>query len=183
VLAHLHITIHGDVATWLIAAGTFLLATVTGLLALAGWRALGELDEAQTDRRVQVMLEISKRWNSDLLVSAIQREVAFSAEELAEFVDFVRSDESGNPIRERRRLAAERDLVVLLRIPDFFEEIAFMSRFASLKDTELAVFKGLALDEWNVWEPAIQRLRATGDRYSYKQFEELVQRMDSIPDL
>jgi hypothetical protein len=40
------ITIHGEVATWLIAAGTILLAGGTIVVAVAAWRALGQLKVA-----------------------------------------------------------------------------------------------------------------------------------------
>jgi hypothetical protein len=132
---------------WTLVAATFLLVLVTGVLAGAAIRALQELDEAKTDRHIQVMTSLAARWNSEMLISALCGEQVHTEEELAEIVTAARAEQSWNPLRERRRRRAIRQLVVLLRIPEYFEDIAFMAERVDLDDDSLANFKGLVIDE------------------------------------
>jgi hypothetical protein len=172
-----------DGPVWALVAATFMLVVVTGVLAGAAIMALRELDEAKTDRHVQVVTSLAARWNGEMLVSALSAEQLYTEEELAEIVTKARGDPTANPLRELRRKRAIRELVVLLRIPDYFEDLAFMAQRVNLDDDALANFKGLVVDEWKAWEPAIGELGRTGDPYSYRRFEALVARMSDIPDV
>src|SRR6266508_169127 len=168
---HFSFHLEGDPATWFIALGTFLLFGATAVLAGAGIKALGELDEARTDRHVQFLTNFAARWNSDLLVTALIAEQRYTGEELVDLIRLAWSDRSSWPPQERRRRRAVDDLVLLLRIPDYFEDLAIMAKTADLDDEGLAPFKGMVVDEWEVWRSAVTELRAEGDPLSYTQFE------------
>jgi hypothetical protein len=173
-----------DTPVWWLFGATAALALVTGALATAGWKALDQLKEARKDRHVHVVAEFGRRWNSEMMLRALGLEAEYEPQDLADLVRFVRSaDTDGGFWHQKRLTAARRKLMLLLRIPDFFEDLAFMANFASLEDESLAAFKGLAIGEWDIWKPAILALRDTGDEFSYKQFEGLVERMDAVPDL
>jgi hypothetical protein len=66
-----------DGPVWALVAATFMLVVVTGVLAGAAIMALRELDEAKTDRHVQVVTSLAARWNGEMLVSALSAEQLF----------------------------------------------------------------------------------------------------------
>ena len=171
-----------DTPVWWLVGATTGLAITTAVLAGAALAALRALDEARTDRHVEVMTSLASRWNSDLMVRALQAEQSYTSPGLAELVRLARStpDAKWRSLRAKRAL---RKMVVLLRVPDYFEDLAWMAKRASLDDEALAVFKGLVVDEWSFWERAVTQLRATGDPFSYTQFEKLAERMKDVPDL
>src|SRR5438445_2985310 len=135
-----NITIHGDVATWLIAAGTLLLAGATGALAIAAWKALGQLhlatrqldvairqlDEAKKDRHVQVFADMGSRWDGSGMVEALRKEKDYSTRRLGRLFARAYAPPSRNPLRTAASKRAGRKTTVLLRIPNFFENLALL---------------------------------------------------------
>lgn len=170
-------------ATVALAVATGVLGTATVFLAVFARRALAQLAEIKKDRHVQVMTEFGRRWNSEMMVEALILECHYSPDELVELVRTARQVPAQAADREEGRLEAQSKLRVLLRILDFFEDLAFMSRFASLDTNSLATFKGLIVDEWQTWRGAIHELRSSGDDFSYTQFQKLYESMSTVPDL
>src|SRR5713101_5004691 len=96
-----HITFGGEASGWFIAAGTFLLGGVTGVLAWAAWRALSQLNvavqqlavtveqlaEAKKDRHIQVLADFGRRWDEPALTEAQILAPKFSRAELARVID------------------------------------------------------------------------------------------------
>lgn len=64
------------------------------------------------------------------------------------------------PWIERRRSRDERERVVLLRIPNYFEEVAVVARLGGV-DWNLFVenYAGIAADYWVRWEPTIREFQ------------------------
>jgi hypothetical protein len=139
------------------------LAAIVALVGIAlAWAA------ATRARHAALMADISKRWDEDLLVEA--RELAFP------FVDDPRL------LRAYVSMALDKPgkkYVTLVRIPNFFEDLAILLRahaisFRIVKDTF-----GLGLvDTWDRWSLAIQYIRGTEDDPTiYEHFEDLAERM------
>jgi hypothetical protein len=175
-----HIVLSGDVANWLLAAGTLLLAGVTGVLALAAWRALGqlkvaleELDEIKRDRHVQVFSDMGSRWGSAEITEALQMEVGHTAESLARLFNRYKRPRSSNPVVEYRRRRAERAAIVLLRIPNYFEEAGMIAKVGTLETATVdEYFGGVAQDEWALWAPTIKRFQES-DPEAFVEFERM----------
>jgi hypothetical protein len=180
-----HITLGGDAASWAIAGGTIALAAVTAVLAIAAWRALSQLTEGRTDRQVQVLIHLGERWNSEMMSEALLIEATHTKEGLAHLVERAWREHDGWFFKGRAKRAkdrANRELVILLRVPDYFEDLAVLAERAHLDMRDVGlIFKGVVLDEWDLWELAIAKLRE-GDPYSYTQFERLVTDMRGLPD-
>jgi hypothetical protein len=87
-----------------------------------------------------------------------------------------------NPLKNYLKKRANEELAILLREPDYVEDLAIICQTGSL-DLKLVSrdFKGVGLIAWDCWEPAITRLR-DADPYSYSQFEWLVGQMKALPD-
>jgi hypothetical protein len=181
VFGGLRITIHGDVATWLIASGTFLLAGVTGVLAWAAWRALAQLHvgvqqlavtveqlaEAKKDRHIQVLADFGRRWDEPALTEAQILAPKFGRAELAKVVDMAYRGKSWNPFKNRDTQQANVYLNVLLRIPNFYEDLASVVHEGTLDLASVSKsYKAVATLEWDYWSLAMARIRQE-DRYAY----------------
>jgi DNA-binding XRE family transcriptional regulator len=169
-----HITIHGDVANWLIAFGTIALAT-------AAWIALIQLREVKRDRHAQVLMHLFERWNSELIVEALQAEGQLTKAELAEVV--VTAWTSTN---DKEADKATSQLALMLRIPDYFEALAVLMDVSKLSPQTVGeIYKGMVLVEWEFWGPAIDKLRDTsigGDEFAYTWWQRLAREMESVVD-
>lgn len=171
-----HITIHGDVATWLIAVGTLLLAGVTGVLALAAWRALGQLRvafrqleltveqlaQAKRDRHINILSDFGHRWDEQRILEAREKQRNYTNIQLAEAVkQWAEGGKAG-------------DIPILLRVPNFFEDLALMVELGELEKPFVArSFKTMARREWAYWELAVTELREH-DPDAYVEFQQLV---------
>ena len=66
------------------------------------------------------------------------------------------------------------DLPVLLRVPNFFEDLALMVELGELEKAFIArSFKTMARREWAYWELAVTELRVQ-DPDAYVEFQQLV---------
>jgi hypothetical protein len=143
--------------------------------------AVAQLEEVKKDRHVQAFFDFGVRWDSEAMSETLQRVTNHSPAQVAGLV--VRSQsESKNPIKKHLRRRANEELAVLLREPNYFEDLAIIAQTGSL-DLRLVSrdFKGVGLIAWNYWEAAIAELRKA-DEYSYSQFEWLVGQMKELPD-
>jgi hypothetical protein len=169
-----HLVIHGDVANWLVGVGTIALAG-------AAWIALIQLREVKRDRHAQVLMHLFQRWNSTLILEALQAEGKLTKSELAEVVLTAWTSED-----EEAADKANQDLALLLRIPDYFEALAVLMDVARLEaQTVGEIYKGIVLVEWDFWEEALVKLRDEnigGDAYAYTWWGRLVDDMKSVVD-
>jgi hypothetical protein len=186
--SHWHITFGGEASAWFIAGGTFLLAAVTGGLAIAAWKALGQLDvatqqlrDAKQDRHLRALADFALRWDAPPISEALQMEPDYPNMKLARLVRHSQY-EGSHPLRKRRKRSANRKLVVLLRVPNYFEDLSSVTQSGGL-DIKLISrdFKGLALIAWDHWQPAIMQFRRF-DPKAYCEFEWLMQQMETISD-
>jgi hypothetical protein len=118
------------------------LPIATTALAIAAIRALGQLrvaveqlDVVRRDRHVEVFSDLGRRWEGPEMTEALALEDDYTGEELAKF--FVRAPiaPSANPFREYRRKAEARARIVLLRVPNYFEDAMMIAKQEVLKPT------------------------------------------------
>jgi hypothetical protein len=159
----IHILITSTWAEWTTAAATAALALFAGF-------ALRQLGEARDDRHARMIVEIGNRWDSALMLKARR-----------------------NSVRRQSRLAAMagmptttlqgQEFLALLRVPNFFEDIALLVKKGGL-DVELVALglKAVIEDEWTRWEPAIDVMHAD-DPLAYAQFRWLRDEMQKQPDV
>jgi len=127
-------------------------------------QARAQLDETIRARRIQLILELAKRWNEPLLVASRTEAAAFSTPSaLREAMVRFRQD----------RLSSFYDLAL---IPDFFEDLGLVVRedpqtLSIVKD----LFVGVVTQTWDRWAPTIAWLAQINDQPTlYKNFADLV---------
>jgi hypothetical protein len=171
-------TLAAAVTGWLTALATVALVAVTAVLAAAAWRALGQLrvaieqlEEVKRDRHVEVLGEMGRRWESDQMTEALQMEVDHTPTSLVRLFERAAHPPSRNPVRERSRRRARKETIVLLRVPNYFEDAATIARAGSLESNLVTeTFGGVAKDESSLWKPAIKKLQQA-DPLAYVEFE------------
>jgi hypothetical protein len=143
-----------------------------------GWAALISLTLlvigailSYRSRLATQMSELSRRWDEAPLIEARTVITKYSSEEIRGRVQyfFETSDQD----------SSSRELFALLRMPDFFEDLAVMVKkkafsFGLVKES----LGGTVVIMWEAWEPAVRWLRENeGYDPSYKNFEALAKRM------
>jgi hypothetical protein len=114
--------------------------------------ALRQLRELRRDRHVQILLELARRWEGAQMTEALQNSKNYSPEELVRLIVAARTGDLGSP----ERADAWKKVIVLLRVPNYFEDTGLIARIGRLEPQLLAdYFAGVAYDEWELWEPAI----------------------------
>jgi hypothetical protein len=139
------------------------------VLATAAWKALAQLriaidqlEEVKRDRHVEVLDEMGRRWEGDEMTEALQMEVDYTPKSLVRLFERAARPPSRNPVRERSRRRACKDTIVLLRVPNYFEDAATIAKAGSLESSlVIETFGGVSKDEWSLWRPAIKRLQET----------------------
>lgn len=158
---HWHLVIHGDVAAWLTAVGT---------LALAGaacW-ALQQLGEARRDRHIQVLSDFGRRWDDPTLEEAREKQGQYNSNELADAV-----------VEWLKKPTSHPDMFILLRVPNYFEDLAIMVQLAGLDIEPVSkAFGTRALRSWAYWGEAIREMRDKDAPASYVEFQQLVQALE-----
>jgi hypothetical protein len=173
------------VAGWLTALATVALVAVTGVLAAAAWRALDqlrialdELEEVRRDRHVQVLDEIGRRWEGNEMTEALQMAVDYTPEDLVRLFEQAAHPRTGNPMRDRRTRRARKDIIILLRVPNYFEDAATIAKAGSLESGVITdAFGSVAKDEWALWKPTIKKLQEN-DEGAYAEFERMAEEAD-----
>jgi hypothetical protein len=146
------------------AIGTAVVAGGVAITAVGAWFAYVQLREARADRQVQVLSEFGRRWDDPLLWEARAMQFDYTNEQLAEIVDrwFTSQDPSA------------REVPLLLRVPNFFEDISVMVEAGHLElDYVARAMRSLALGQWEYWQLAIEKMREHAPS-SYAEFERLV---------
>jgi hypothetical protein len=173
------------VEAWITAFATAALVAVTGALAAAAWRALDQLriaidqlEEVKRDRHVEVLDEMGRRWESHEMTEALQMEVDYTPQSLVQLFEHAARPPSRNPVRERGRRRARKETIILLRVPNYFEDAATIARAGSLESSLITrTFGGVAKDEWSLWKQAIKTLQQS-DPLAYVEFERMAEEAD-----
>jgi len=173
-----------DTPVWFLGSATAVLAGATIALAVFTRRALGqlkvairELEEVQRDREVAVFSDFGRRWESQEMTEALHIELEYSAEALRRLFTRAGHDPYRNPFKERRRLREARRRVVLLRVPNYFEDAAFIAKAGGLEGALFSEnFGGVAVDEWRIWGPTIKLLQEE-DPTAFEEFERLAKQV------
>jgi len=167
-----------DGPVWVLAGATIALAVVTAVLAGAAIRALIQLDEIKADRHVEVFSEMGVRWSSAEMTEALRMECDYSPAELLGLFKFANAKTPADADARERQLRAQKDRVILLRVPNYFEEAATIAEVGALKRSFIDdYFGGIAKDEWNIWRPTIEWLQEA-DPQAYIKFERMAARSD-----
>jgi hypothetical protein len=167
---------------WFTGLATVGLVVATGTLAAAAWKALEQLkvarrqlEDVKRDREVQVFSDLGLRWEGRAMTEALQLELEYSAEELRDLFRTASKKRSHNPLRERKRIREAQLRVVLLRVPNYFEDAAFIAKAGGLDiEGELFAdaFGGVAVDEWKKWRLVVELLQEE-DPLAYCEFQRL----------
>lgn len=170
---------------WITALATVALVAATGALAGAAWRALGQLriaidqlEEVKRDRHVEVLDEMGRRWEGAEMTEALQMAVDYTPEELVRLFERAARPRTGNPMYDLRTRRARKAIIILLRVPNYFEDAATIAKAGSLESTIIAeAFGSVAKDEWALWKPTIKRLQENDDG-AYAEFERMAEEAD-----
>jgi hypothetical protein len=172
----------GGSTDWWVFGATAALALITLGLVVAALRALRQLDEAKRDRHTQIFLALARRWEGEAMTEAFLLAAAYTDVTLAKlFAGRVRAP-IPDPRRERKRLEKARHRIILLRIPDYFEDAVLLAEKGGVDmDWFRDQFGGLARDAWDrYWHLAVKQLQQDGP-HVYEHFEDLAAREGS-PD-
>lgn len=164
---HVSVGGHGDVATWAVAAGTFLLAFFA-LLALRG------LGDSRRTRHSAVMTDLSRRWDEETLRRSRQEMAIRSSREIAR-------------ISRRwwfsRATAGEETLFYLLEaLPNYLETLGVIEYEIDAVSLELIdrLWGSAITSTWLAWELPIALIRRRNhEPRIYENFELLVERVQA----
>lgn len=173
-----------DTPVWFLFAATVGLVLVTLALVIAAWRALGQLRvafqqleltveqlaDARRDRHIHVLSDFGRRWDDARIVEARDKQRSYTDIQLADAVEkWAKGGEAG-------------DIPLLLRVPNFFEDLALMVELGRLEVSFVArSFKTMAQREWAYWELAVTKLRER-DKDAYVEFQQLVRDLGDDPE-
>jgi hypothetical protein len=130
--------------------------------AVAAWFAFDQVKETRRDRHIQVLSEFGRRWDEDLLSEARSKQREYDDVELA-----------GEVRKWIRDPSAAADVPILLRVPNYFEDLAIMVECGRLEREYVArSFSMLAVREWEYWERAVNEMRIDAPD-AYTEFEGL----------
>lgn len=125
-----------------------------------------QLRDARQDRHVEILTELARRWDEPRLteprVALLKRDNQEHAAYVKKCLDHPTSG----------------DLETLLRVPNFFEEMAVLVLSGAIDKRLLGqVWSTLILTYWAYWQLSIEELRARRGSQAYVQFERLVDLM------
>ena len=101
---------------------------------------------------------------------------------LGQLVELLRRQEcvEWNPLKTAATRRADRRLVVGLRVPNYFEDLALITEAGGLDPLIVSRnFVALARREWDFWGPAMTRMRED-DEFAFIEFENLVVLMEKL---
>jgi hypothetical protein len=157
-------------------AGLGFLGTAAGVFVAA--RQLGatrrQVDESRRDRQAGVIAEWGRRWDDDRMSQARSRALRYDNVELAELV--ARRNQRGWSVTPSlARTVRRRELQVLLRVPNYFEDLGLMVEYGGLEvDLVAKMIGALALHEWRRWELAVAEMQKASPS-SYSRFQRLAE--------
>jgi hypothetical protein len=146
------------------AIGTAVAAVGIVVAAVGAWLAFNQLRETRRDRHIQVLTEYGRRWDDDRIAEARLEVQRFTSLELAdEVVKWL------TPPREEHS-----PMPILLRIPNFFEDLAIMVECGRLQIGLVArSWLPAAVREWEYWSDAVEKMREY-EPTAYVEFEKMV---------
>jgi hypothetical protein len=147
-----------------VAIGTAIGALGFVSAAFAAFLAYDQVKETRRDRYIEAILEFGRRWDDDKLTEARESLLAYNRATIADHIKKCLNHPSGS------------DLYVLLRVPNFYEDLAMVAEAGLDGDIVAKHFGPDVLKEWAFWEDAIYLLRQR-DGSAYTQFEVLVERL------
>jgi hypothetical protein len=81
-------------------------------------------------------------------------------------------------MRDRRTRRARKDIIILLRVPNYFEDAATVAKAGSLESSVITdAFGSVAKNEWALWKPTITKLQEN-DEGAYAEFERMAEEAD-----
>ncbi len=166
----LEITFGGGFTDWLTA-----IASV--VVAVAAMAALRQLAEARSDRHVAVLLELGRRWEEPPMTEALTLSRIYGREGLRRlFTGDMPTSPFKNPLKERQRQRVIKHRLLLLHVPNYYEDSAMVAQEGLLKeDSFVENFGGVAIDDWELWDLAIAEMRTRTAR-AYDEFEALARK-------
>ena len=112
------------------------------------------------------------------MTDALQMEVGYTPDSLLALFERAAANPSTDPVLEAERKTARKDRIILLRVPNYFEEAAAIQKVGSLEaDLIDDYFGGLANDEWKLWKPTVKKLQES-DKQAFVEFEQMAKRAD-----
>jgi hypothetical protein len=150
----------------------WLTAGATIFLALGVLLAARQLQEGRVARLTEAAAEVSRRWEGDELIQA--RDAIDHFTDAVQLRDGVLQALRGDPDDP----AAAKDYNVLLREPDFFDDLGAQELLGgiSLRWIELTM-KDIVLSRWDLWELTVQGLTEIDGFSSYANFERLAKKI------
>jgi hypothetical protein len=134
-----------------------------------------QLRELKRDRHLSWIFEIGRRWDEEKLE---QSRLAFRqydkhGEDLAaKTVQWL--EDEGHTNRE-----LDNEMLVISRLPDFFEDVALMERFGHLHlGLVWESLSGPVQVTWKAWERSAHAFRDYADVEAYTQFEHLNDKLE-----
>jgi hypothetical protein len=158
-------------AAWALVAATLLLFVATAVLAYAAFKALGALKAATQDRHVEFFAEMGRRWQSNEMVDALQIQKTYTPEELNGLFERDRESRLAHPVAEARRQREIRERILLLRVPNYFEDAVIAFRAGGLDQNLFEEnFGGVAVEMWKAWGLAVIGMQERIDELTYSEF-------------
>jgi hypothetical protein len=163
-------------APWLevVTASASVVTAVSLVFGIVGARvALHQLAEAKLARQWDFIANAVRQWDDERMEDARAQALKYNPVRLRELVAALYG----------ARGARSPELAVLLRVPDYFEFLAFAADAGRISvDFVWRMFGGPAALYWELWRDAIGYLReTTGDPNLFIEFENLVLRFPSRP--
>lgn len=155
-----------DITDWITAVSSGLTALVVLIaLIIAIWQVI----EARRARHGEAFFDVSRRWDEDALMESraagaqASTPAALRAQVVTAWVGSLDQYE------------------VLVRVPNFFEDLAIMVERGILSfDDVQASLGSVVVAKWKEWETSVHFVRAVSARPTvYENFQRLAQRMDA----
>ena len=147
------------------AIGSIVAAAGFVLTALGAWLAYGQLRETRREKHIELISDFGSRWDGERLFEARKKRRELGRAGLLEAVKKWRAENTDAS-----------DVPLLLRIPNYFEDLAIMVDFGELDlDYVAKGFAELAIWEWDYWRDAIEEIRRQQGPQVYATFESFVE--------
>jgi hypothetical protein len=160
----------GDALTFWTAVYAVAALGTLGVLAAAARMALRQIDESVQSRHAATLAELSRRWDEPLLAESMKVGSVYSSERL------------GPHVRELEDQGEFDKLTLLLRVPNFLEDLAILNEEGAIS-TEMIrkSLGGVVVATWDHWKPATLEMRGE-QNYDlvYEHFERLAERLRAL---
>jgi hypothetical protein len=151
-----------------VAIGTAIGAAGFIAAAVGAFVAYDQLKETRRDRFLQVIMEFGRRWDDVRLSRARQALLPYTPSTLADH------------IRKCLQKASGTNLYVILRVPNFYEDLAMVADSGLDLKTVAKHFGPDLITEWAFWEESITEVLQKVDPDAYCEFAALVDKVKLI---